>query len=123
MRRRGSKTAAIYREWTPIRLAFLRENPRCCVCGGMACDVHEILAGSHRMAAFTERCCWLRTCRTCHDWLQGIGKPEQLALKLLSDPSYYDREKVCEIWGRPPTAITAGEVLEELRSLLIERAA
>ena len=121
MKRRSNKTAAIYREWTPIRLEFVAAGP-CCICGGTAHDCHEIIGGTaHRMRAFVERCCWLRTCRTCHDELQGMSKPLQLALKLISDPEGFDRGRLLDVWGRPPTAITAEEILDELRNWLIER--
>lgn len=123
MKRRSSKQAALYREWTPIRLDWLWANPVCCRCGGAACDVHEILAGSHRMNAFVERCCWLRVCRLCHDVLQGTPIVEQMALKLLTDPEGYDLGRTLEVWGRAPTAITPGEVLDEVRKLLIWRMA
>ena len=122
MRRRSNKTAAIYREWVPVRVAFVESGP-CCLCGGTAHDCHEILAGSHRTAAFKERCCWLRTCRLCHPDLQGTPIVCQLGLKLLSDPEGYDLGRTLEVWGRAPTAITPGEVLDEVRQLLIWRMA
>ena len=71
------------------------------------------------MAAFVERATWLRVCRTCHDVLQYEPKAKQLALKLLTDPAHFDREKVCEVWGRASSAVTADEVLEALRQMLI----
>lgn len=90
-------------------------------CTGTACDVHEILAGSLRMAAFVERCCWLRTCRWCHDELQGMGKAQQMAYKLLSDPEFFMLEKVCRVWGRPITAIDPYEVLTHVALIQIAR--
>lgn len=123
MKSRGTKTAALYRTWTPIRQAWLREEPTCCLCGGPACDVHELLAGAHRLRAFVERCCWLRVCRSCHDLLQHMPKHDQLALKLVTDPQNFDLLRFHEAWGRPPTAITAAEVLSAVRELLIRRQA
>jgi hypothetical protein len=106
----------------PRRLDFLHAGG-CCLGGGAADDVHEIIGGSaHRMKAFVERCCWLRVSRAKHDELQNMPKDRQLALKLLTDPEHFDLEQFHKVWGRPPTAITAAEVLEALRQLLIERA-
>lgn len=123
MRSRSSKQAELYRAWKPVRLDFLWERPVCCECGGAACDVHEILAGSNRQRAFTERCCWLRVCRECHDKIQGVSIVYQLALKLLSDPDGFDLVKFHEVWGRPATAITPAEVLDAVRTMLIRKAA
>ena len=120
MRSRSKKTAAIYRQWAAPRREFV-ESGYCCLCGGSAVDCHEILAGAHRMRAFVERCCWLRTCRLCHDKLQTTPTIRQLALKLLSDPECFDLALFHVVWSRPTTAITPAEVLESLRQLLIER--
>ena len=94
----------------------------CAVCGGRPSDCHEILAGSNRHKSFKERCCWLRVCREpCHSNVQGAFIPWQLALKLLNDPKGFDLEKFCETWGRPPSAVTAEDVLAALRLHLIGR--
>jgi hypothetical protein len=46
---------------------------------------------------------------------------DQLALKLLVDPENFDLERFHHVWGRPPGAITAAEVLEAVRGRLIAR--
>lgn len=122
MRRRSKDTAALYREWTPVRSHWLADGP-CCTCGGTPDDVHEIIAGGNRRVAFVEICCWLRTCRLCHKELQNMPKALQLAYKLLSDPENYDRERVLELWRRADTAVTAAEVLSCVRQILLWRQA
>jgi len=119
MKKRSSKWAAVCLEWNPKRRAFLEEHLYCAECGGCATDCHEILAGAHRNKAFVERACWLRLCRRCHNKLQGTDLIYQLALKLLSDPSGFDLVKFHEVWGRPTTAITPAEVLEQIKRTLI----
>lgn len=112
---------AIYREWATPRRDFI-DDGCCCLGGGRADDVHEIICGSaHRMNAFVERCCWLRVSRLRHDELQNMPIVDQLAIKLLTDPAGFDLGKFHQVWGRPVTAITADEVLEALRRELIAR--
>lgn len=121
VRKRSTKTAALYREWGPIRRAWLEAEPVCCLCGGWACDVHEILAGSHRRKAFVERACWLRCCRRCHGEVQGKSLSWQLALKFLSDPEGFNLTAFHQAWGRPATAVSPAEVLVDVQNELIRR--
>lgn len=103
------------------RREFVLGGP-CAYCGGRSTDCHEILAGAIRHKSYHERACWLRLCREpCHPIVQGSEIPWQLALKLLNDPEGFDLKKFNEAWGRPPTAVTAGDVLAALRLHLIER--
>lgn len=103
------------------RRAFVLNGP-CAVCGGRPTDCHEILAGSNRHKSYHERACWLRVCREpCHRIVQGAGIDWQLALKLLNDPKGFNLVKFHEAWDRPPTAMTAEDVLAALQRHLIER--
>ena len=103
----------------PRRLDYVATHS-CCLGGGSADDVHEIIGGTaHRMRALVEPCCWLPVSRARHGELQYIPKVKQLALKLLCDPANFDLQKVHEVWGRPSTAISAAEVLEAARQILI----
>ena len=96
------------------RQRFRREHAVCWLCGAPGTDVHEIARGCHRKRGVQERCCWVMTCRTCHDDKLGnyaIWPPErQLALKLIHDPEAYDRQRVNEIRGRVPDAISETDV-------------
>lgn len=113
-------TPAERKEWAARRKDFVVRGP-CCMCGGLAHDVHEILAGANRQAAFVERATWLRVCRTCHDRIQGRSVGYQLALKLLSDPQGWDLSAFCRAWNRAETAVDTGIVLSHVQQLLIER--
>lgn len=123
MRHQSKTQAALYREFGPVREAYLEEMGRCAKCwlsfGDLAC--HEILAGCHRRNAFKARCCWLALCVRCHSELQSTDICFQLAYKLLSDPRGFDLPEFHKVWGRPETAITPAEVLESTRLLLMQR--
>lgn len=74
------------------------------------------------MDAFVNRCCWLALCPECHREIQScVGMAKQLVWKLLQDPAYFDLILFHQIWGRPTSAVTADEVLEEARGVLVKR--
>lgn len=122
MRSRSNKWDRIVREWGPVRRSYVEDHPTCPVTRQPSIECHEIAAGSHRATAFKERCAWLAVSREGHDAIQGRPYAEQLAYKLLQDPEGFDREWFCtEVLGRAGTAVTADEVLEELRTILIHQ--
>ena len=102
------------------RRDFVVSHP-CCVCGGLATDCHEILAGANRHASVKERACWLAVCRPCHDEIQGTEPEYQLAYKLLSDPEGFSLLKFCEAWRRPFTAVSAALLVSYVQTILLER--
>lgn len=104
------------------REEFSYDQDRCWICGAPASDVHEIARGVHRKQALEERCTWLKLCRECHrnkvhggGWWARITS--QLALKMVRDAEHYDRQRVNEIRGRMPDAITEREVALEMEEL------
>lgn len=109
MKYRSKKTEALYREWEPARILYLDTFP-CAVCGGPPSEIHEILAGTFRLRAFVEPACWLAVCRTCHNMVQGLKIPNQLALKLIADPATFDLVKFHKVWDRPLTAVTLRDI-------------
>ena len=85
-------------------------------------DLHEIARGVHRRRGVKERCTWLCVCRRCHDELGDYSIwpiTRQLAVKMLSDPAFFDLKKFNELRDRSPEAITLGDVTKHLQ--LIER--
>lgn len=102
------------------RRNYVVQGP-CARCGGLAHDLHEILAGPHRTRSMCEPACLLRLCRQCHDEIQGADKEYQLALKLLADTQDFNLSKFCEVWGRAPCAIDAAGILAHLKHILIDR--
>lgn len=135
MKYQGAKQAAAYKEHGPARDAFLEEfEYRCLIPGcysGEGVAVHEITNGHFRMRAFGVRAAWLPACGVCncHRLTDKSAFPiaRQLAVKLLIDPNYFLLDTIREIVrveGRPlPVLVTEGEVLAEVRKLLIERKA
>jgi hypothetical protein len=120
MKRRSAKTAALYREWTPIRLDFLAEfNHQCCNCGGYGASVHEILNGPYRMRAFVVRATWLPLCGVCNCDIFTDKKQwpleKQLALKSLVDPQSHDLAAVQTILL--PRRFAAADVAKYVRQL------
>jgi len=85
------------------------------ICNAKSTDTHEIARGPARANAYALRLAWLRVCRRCHDELGDYSKfpiSRQLFLKKTNDPEYYDRQRVNELRGRQPDAITEEEVME-----------
>lgn len=108
------------REWASRRADFLVRGS-CAVCGFPPHDVHEILAGANRQAAFKERATWLRVCRPCHDAIQGVGVSYQLAMKFISDPAGFNIPAFCKAWNRPVSAVDTEDVLKYVRTLLVDQ--
>ena len=96
---------------------FRLEHIYCMSCGALASDVHEICRGPHRARAVTERCTWLLLCRRCHDDMDGYAEwpiEKQLGCKLVHDPNWFDLDRVNEIRGRAPGAITLADIVPYL---------
>lgn len=116
-RRAEASTAEAERE------AFALEFPQCMVpgCRRQSCDVHEIARGPARRAAYLERCAWLSLCRICHDAMDDYSVwplDRQYALKALRDTAFYDRQRLNELRGRAPDAISEQEVIVSLLRLV-----
>lgn len=73
-------------------------------------DIHEIARGPHRKEALEHRCTWNRLCRGCHEKVGGWSIAQQLCLKQMWDPLYYDRVAVNRIRGRQDEAVNQDEV-------------
>lgn len=133
MKPRSKKQAHLYGSHGPERNLFLHEfDHQCAICGARGVGlvhVHEIIGGPSRMRAFVERAAWLPACNVCNcdrltdriEW--PIAK--QLAIKLELDPEWFDLDKICELIAvkghpNPPRAVTAADVLDELRKLKLE---
>lgn len=125
MKPRSRKQAATYREYGPVRNAFLSEhNYRCSNCGRGGASVHEICNGPNRMRAFGRREAWLALCWTCNSGeftnKQLWPYSRQLWLKLTSDPEYFNLDVINEILApkgcdNPPQVVSAADVLEHAR--------
>ena len=122
MRRVSRKRAAIMSEMQEARQQFALEFPRCMLCGMEKCcmDTHEIARGPSRLAAYQERCTWLRLCRDCHELMGDYSIwpiERQLALKLDRDTAYYSTFTFNEIRGRAPFAVNIKDVVPYLKTL------
>ena len=101
-------------EWGPVRAAYLESHPECPVTGDMTSEVHEILAGSRRDAAYKEKACWLAMSREGHEYLQGMPFAFQLAFKLRYDPDNFDLEAFNAIYSPNGVGITLADVVSHL---------
>jgi hypothetical protein len=107
---------------TPEREAWRDTQERCWLCRQRReIQVHEITSGPNRKKALAEPCTWMAVCPWCHDELQYLPLPAQLAHKLLNDPENYDRQRVNVIRRRQPDAIDASEVEIQLVRILTEK--
>jgi hypothetical protein len=118
MRRQSAKRQKRNAEWGPVRRDFCIEMGVCAKCSRQApLDCHEIARGAAREAALSRREAWLALCRNCHDSMDDYSVwpvERQLALKLLSDPAWFNIQVVNELRGRAPDAITLAEVADYL---------
>ncbi len=126
MRRVSKERAKLMREVGPERKAYIQEIGYCEPCWvidrrfvNTDLVVHEIAKGPARKAALSERAAQLVACTKCN-----CGRLEdynecpltlQLAVKLLDDTEHFDLEKVNELRGRAPTAITFRDVLAHFK--------
>jgi len=72
-RQRGSSTAQGYdSHWVKIRAMFLRHNPQCARCGGMATEAHHKTTlkdgGTHHFDNL------MALCKQCHSSITFSGK-------------------------------------------------
>ena len=106
------------------RTEFGLLNPFCWVCGRSDgyIETHEITRGVHRNVGVEERCTWIRLCREDHERFGDYTQwpiARQLAVKLICDPDYYDRQRVNLIRNaRTPDAITEQEVAKYVHHLV-----
>lgn len=118
MRTKSKKTAALDRSVKRERQGFGRQQILCAAgCGNNGCDVHEIARGPARAKAKLDRHAWLWLCRSCHESMGSLAVwpiARQMACKLLSDPEYFDLERICELRGRAVTDVQMYEVVEYL---------
>ncbi len=115
MRNSSKKAAKRSREAKPIRDEYRHMYPYCqrADCDRVGTDIHEIARGPARQQAISERACLLHLCREHHDELGDYSQwpiARQLALKKWADRPGYDRQRVNEIRGRDPEAISELEV-------------
>ena len=113
MRRLSRKQLS--REVRLLRGEYQLMFPFCQVpgCDRIGQDLHEICRGAHRQQAIGAGGCLLVVGRPHHDEMDDYSVwpiARQLAIKKRGDPEGYDRERVNEIRGRAPDAITEGEV-------------
>ncbi|MCK9569292.1 hypothetical protein M0R72_10175 [Candidatus Pacearchaeota archaeon] len=73
-------------------------------------ETHEIARGVHRSKAVANPAAWMRVCSECHDTLGSMSIVEQLALKKIHDPEWYDRVAVNRLRSRADEAITEAEI-------------
>ncbi len=89
------------------------------VCFGSVRSVHEIAKGQHRHNAIKHRACCLVVCSKCNcDDLCDYSKwpiERQLAVKLLTDPEYFDLDLFNKVRGRAATAITLADIVPYLK--------
>lgn len=103
MRRRSNKRNELIAAVSEDRDRFLEQmKEQCCICGDTwmkadyyprTLDVHEIIGGGMRGVTYADRRAWLAVCREHHEVLQDRGRSPyvmQFALKLRSDPEYFD---------------------------------
>lgn len=81
-----------------------------CVCGAKA-TVHEIHGGSSRNETYELREAWLALCWEHHQIVQDWPKVNQYALKDLTDPEHYDRQRLNRLAGWADEAISESEVV------------
>ena len=66
LRPASKKRAKQLRDYTRLRKVFLKDFPRCGVCGtAPATDIHHIAGRNHAM--LNEPAWWIAVCRGCHD--------------------------------------------------------
>lgn len=113
MRRFTPKRAEHNRMVKPIRDEYRECHPRCEVpwCEERATELHEISRGPARAKSLNVEAALLHLCRECHWKMGALPVAAQLALKKLAG-SGYDRQRVNELRGRQPDAITEQEVDE-----------
>lgn len=115
----STKQARLQREHRQARRDFLSEFPRCWFCGAPSTETHEIASGTGiRNLAFGLREAWAAACNHCnfHRLTDRKEYPvaRQMAVKLVSDPEYFDLELICKIRGRALTATTLADVAAHL---------
>ena len=113
MRGKGKKTLAAEAEFGPQRREFVETNS-CMVCGGAACDCHEIARGPARSQAYKNPRLWMSLCRTDHEDM-GCLRTWPLAKQVACKIVYEMRKTVWDLneaRGRAQTDVTVEDVLK-----------
>jgi hypothetical protein len=104
------------------RALWLMRQPICWWCVYPAQGVHEIGAAGLRRQMLDEPCCWAAACNRCN---QNVVTDysvwpvvRQLAVKLRWNPEDYNLARYNEVRRRGPDAITQGQVLLALKTML-----
>ncbi len=132
MRRVSKERSKLMREVAAWRGCFIIDMRQCQICGKKlvwresdpitsvrSLSVHEIAKGPCRSEAMKHRECCLVACDICNCGPLCDYKiwpiERQLAVKLLTDPEYFDLELFNKVRGRAPTAITLADVVPYLQ--------
>lgn len=121
MRRVSDKRRELVESHRERRRMWLASHRLCMLCRRVPpADVHEMARGPARAAAYADERAWLALCRRCHDDCgdyAAVPLAAQYAVKLLRDPTSYDRVWLNEARGRSADAIHESEVLEWLERM------
>lgn len=80
---------------------FKTRLSKCEVCRTADChDLHELVPGYVRQKALDQEYAILGCCRSCHDFLETLTIPHQLAFLLLARPNNFDIERYYCLCGR-----------------------
>lgn len=104
MRRISAKRRALYERVRDFRDDFRWRVGRCEVClkkaGPSVLDIHEVVDGSNRSKALDKRYAILACHRRCHEYLETITIPHQLAYLMRARPQDFQPEKYYALIGR-----------------------
>lgn len=104
MRRVSKKRAALNRAVKVWRENIRREVGRCEFCLSPAhwktLDVHELVVGCHRAKALDKRFAVLCVHRDCHNTLEAMTIPWQMAYLLWARPQDFDMPAYHKLTGR-----------------------
>lgn len=104
MRNVSKKRQRLNRSVAEHRQALRQRVARCEVCLDPAApewlDVHELVPGSSRAKALDKDFALLCATRRCHDYLETLTIPNQLAYLYIARPSDFDLEKYYALIGR-----------------------
>lgn len=123
MRRVSKKRARLNRSVKQWRLNLCIELGRCEVCQRpyhpSFLEVHELCIGACRPLALTSRFATLVVKRDCHDYLESLTIPHQLAYLFLSRPKDCDLESYYTLTKRRWPDLE--EIQEWARKIAVKR--
>jgi hypothetical protein len=101
------------------RTQWGKEHGQCFHCGATQnLQTHEIVRGTHRAKGVKMPEAWLRVCADCHEIVASWTIAEQLALKMICDYEWYDRQAVNLARDRTPDAMTERDVAYEVHVVI-----